>query len=147
MADDAFNLGSTVWNYFDRRETTDNQIFGFCKVGNCKEKIGCPIGITSALFINLHSYHLTAFKECEQKREETKKVKKDKKNVSKKQQLIVTGLWDKKVAWPSTHLKAVQIMQAIGRILALNYLPYDSVEGRGLIELMSIVTPQYRIPS
>jgi hypothetical protein len=47
MEDD--KVRSVIWTYFDRRKI-NKTIFGFCKIGNCSEKISCPTSSTTSLF-------------------------------------------------------------------------------------------------
>ncbi len=138
-------LRSSYWNYFDRRKI-DGEIFGFCKVGNCKSKIGCPTGATTGLFTHLSTYHPKEAKVCEEKRTNQKKQKREEKEKEEKSQPTVDGLFMKQALWPSNSQKSIDITKAIGRMLALDLLSYDFVEGQGFKELMKLVVPQYRIP-
>ena len=43
--------------------------------------------------------------------------------------------------------KGKPITDAIGRMIALDMLPYDFVEGKGFKQLMKLLAPQYLVPS
>ena len=140
------NLRSVIWQYFDRRKI-DSNIFAYCKVGCCSVKLACPTGTTTALYGHLKSYHPKESKECEKKNEELKRSKKEEKSHVVANQTTVTDLWAKKTTWPSNHSKATEINQAIGYMIASDFLPYDFVEERGFQALMKLIVPQYHVPS
>ena len=68
------------------------------------------------------------------------------KNENKKQSKV-DDLFNKKAHWSSSHPNAIAITNSVGRMLALDMLPYDFVEGRGFKELMKLMEPQYLVPT
>ena len=127
---------SIIWNYFDRHKVNDT-IFDYCEIGKCSQKISCPTSSTTGLFTHLRSYHKKESAECDKKAQEAKRMKKKENKAGKQRSVSVTDLWAKKTAWMSDHEKAKEITQAIGRMLAFDYLPYDFVEGQVFRHLRS----------
>ena len=70
-------------------------------------------------------------------------MKKEEDKTGKQLSDSVINLWAKKIAWKSDHKKAKEITQAIGCMLASDYLLYDFIKGQGVQALMKLVVPQY----
>ena len=66
---------SIIWHYLDRRKV-DGKIFGFCKIGNCSGKIGCPTGSTTAFGTHLKFYHRREWVEYDKKKADEKRENK-----------------------------------------------------------------------
>ena len=143
------NCRSIVWEFFSRQKTNGNRIIGICKIGTCKLPVQCPTGATTGLYAHLRAAHPKAHKECVARNEENRKRKlaeQELKNENKKQSKV-DDLFNKKAHWSSSHPNAIAITNSVGRMLALDILPYDFVEGRGFKELMKLMEPQYLVPS
>jgi hypothetical protein len=118
---------SIVWEFFSRQKTTDNKIIGICKIGTCRLTVQCPTGATTGLFAHLRAVHPKAHKECEARNEENRKRKfaeQELKNGNKKQSKV-DDLFNKKALWSSSHPNAIAITNSVGRMLALDMLPYE----------------------
>ena len=143
------NCRSIVWEFFSRQKTNGNRIIGICKIRTCKLPVQCPTGATTGLYAHLRAAHPKANKECVARNEENRKRKlaeQELKNENKKQSKV-DDLFNKKAHWSSSHPNAITITNSVGRMLALDMLPYDFVEGRGFKELMKLMEPQYLVPS
>ena len=143
------NCRSIVWEFFSRQKTNGNRIIGICKIGTCKLPVQCATGATTGLYAHLRAAHPKAHKECVARNEENHKRKlaeQELKNENKKQNKV-DDLFNKKAHWSSSHPNAIAITNSVGRMLALDMLPYDFVEGRGFKELMKLMEPQYLVPS
>ncbi len=143
------NSRSVVWEYFKKTKTGD-KVVGICNIGTCKTTVQCPTGSTTGLYAHLRSAHKKAHKECETKNDEIRKRKleeQEKDRENNKRQVTVDGMLQKKAVWSSSHPKSVAITNAVGKMIAVDMLPYDFVEGRGFRELMALLEPQYQVPS
>ena len=143
------NCRSIIWEFFSRQKTNGNRTIAICKIGTCKLPVQCPTGATTGLYAHLPAAHSKAHKECVARNEENRKRKlaeQELKNENKKQSKV-DDLFNKKAHWSSSHPNAIAITNSVGRMLALDMLPYDFVEGRGFKELMKLMEPQYLVPS
>ncbi|XP_065664773.1 zinc finger BED domain-containing protein 4-like [Hydra vulgaris] len=123
--------------------------FNYKGVGTCKLPVQCPTGATKGLYAHLRAAHPKAHKECVARNEENRKRKlaeQELKNENKKQSKV-DDPFKKKAHWSSSHPNAIAITNSVGRMLALDMLPYDFVEGRGFKELMKLMEPQYLVPN
>ncbi|XP_065675700.1 zinc finger BED domain-containing protein 4-like [Hydra vulgaris] len=130
-------------------DSNDSNCRSICKIGICKLPVQCPTGATTGLYAHLRAAHPKARKECVARNDENRKRKlaeQELKNENKKQSKV-DDLLNKKAHWSSNHPNAIAITNLVGRMLAIDMLPYDFVECRVFKGLMKLMEPQYLVPS
>ncbi|XP_041960023.1 zinc finger BED domain-containing protein 4-like isoform X2 [Alosa sapidissima] len=62
-------------------------------------------------------------------------------------QLPIMAVYNSNTLYPDDHPTAKQITEALGEMICQDLLPFSVVENKGLLRLLAVTAPRYRVPS